>query len=219
LADKRKTAYAMSRARRNVVFALIALGAVVLIFVDRSPLSRRFRQHRPQSEEQVRAGDVGKYHGRNFTVVRVVDGDTLDIDIADGKYKTTRIRLLGIDTAETRNKKGASGYFGAEAAEFATKLALGKAVVVYLDEGGRTRGKYGRLLAYVKLPDERFLNEVLLTEGYAYADLRFRHGLYNKYKQLEAVARSQNKGLWENATRNQLPEWLQKKKPALLREK
>jgi endonuclease YncB( thermonuclease family) len=209
----------MSRARRNVVFALIALGAVVLICVDRSPISRRLRQARHLSEEQLKTSDVEKYDARSFTVIKVVDGDTLDIDVPDGQYKTTRIRLLGIDTAETRTKEGASDYFGAEAAEFATKLALGKPVVVYLEEGGRTRGKYGRLLAYVKLPDERFLNEVLLSEGYAYADLRFRHGLYNKYKQLEAVARSQKKGLWQEVTPEQLPEWLQKKKPALLREK
>jgi micrococcal nuclease len=201
------------------VFALIALGAAVLVWLDRTPLSQRLRRPRPESEEQVKTHDVSRYDGKTFTVVKVVDGDTLDIDIPDGKYQNTRIRLLGIDAPETKNRNGEPDYFGAEAAGFATKLALGKGVVVYLDEGGRTRGKYGRLLAYVKLPDEEFLNEVLLAEGYAYADLRFRHGLYNKYKQLEAVARSQNKGLWQEVRREQVPEWLQRKRPALLREK
>jgi endonuclease YncB( thermonuclease family) len=60
------------------------------------------------------------------------------------------------------------------------------------------------------------LNEVLVAEGFAYADLRFRHSFYNKYKQLEATARSQKKGLWKEVTRSQLPEWLQRKKPNLL---
>jgi endonuclease YncB( thermonuclease family) len=60
------------------------------------------------------------------------------------------------------------------------------------------------------------LNEVLLTEGFAYADLRFRHSYYNKFKQLEAAARSREKGLWEAVTHEQLPEWLQSRNPALL---
>ena len=89
-------------------------------------------------------------------------------------------------------------------------LTLGKKVTVYLEEH-RTRGKYGRLLAYVQLPDRRFLNEVLLIEGFAYADLRFGHSFYNRYKQLEAAARSQKKGLWAGVTPEQLPEWLQKR--------
>jgi micrococcal nuclease len=97
-------------------------------------------------------------------------------------------------------------YFGPEAAEFTKKLVLGKPVTVYLDET-RTRDKYDRLLAYIKLPDGGFLNEVLLTEGFAYADLRFKHNLYNKYKQLEAAARSRKKGLWPKVTPEQWPEW------------
>ena len=102
-------------------------------------------------------------------------------------------------------------YFGPEAAEFTKNLALGKKVTIYLDEDNRTRDKYSRLLAYVKLPDERFLNEVLISEGFAYADWRFRHSLYHKYKQLEAAARSQKKGLWPNVTPEQMPEWRQNK--------
>jgi endonuclease YncB( thermonuclease family) len=69
------------------------------------------------------------------------------------------------------------------------------------------------------LPDKTFLNEILISEGYAYADLRFRHSHYNKYKQLDSAARAQGKGLWANVTRNQLPEWLQREKPALLQPK
>jgi micrococcal nuclease len=99
-------------------------------------------------------------------------------------------------------------YFGPEAAGFTRESTLGKQVTVYLDEGS-TRGKYGRLLAYVKLPDGRFLNEALLSEGFAYADLRFRHSFYNKYRQLEAAARGQKKGLWLKVTPEQMPKWRQ----------
>jgi micrococcal nuclease len=106
-------------------------------------------------------------------------------------------------------------YFGPEAAEFSERSALEKRATIYLEEHN-TRGKYGRLLAYVQLPDGRFLNEVLLAEGFAYADLRFRHSLYQKYKKLESSARRQQKGLWEEVTREQLPEWLQRMELELL---
>jgi micrococcal nuclease len=149
-------------------------------------------------------------------VVNVVDGDTIYIDIPDSNRAHTRVRLWGVDTPETKHEQRGVMFFGPEAAEFTRKLAHGKKVQIYLDEGNRTRGKYGRLLAYVKLPDDGFLNEVLLSEGFAYADLRFHHSFYNKYKQLEASARSSKKGLWENVTREQLPEWLQREKPNLL---
>ena len=142
------------------------------------------------------ASDFGRYHGKVFLVVNAVDGDTIDIDIADGEREFTRIRLLGVDTPETKHPSKGVMYYGPEAAEFTRGLVEGEPVAVYLDEGGETRGYYGRLLAYVQLEDGRFLNEVLLSEGYAEAELRFEHSLYNKYQRLEAAAKSAGKGMW-----------------------
>jgi micrococcal nuclease len=204
----------MSRRRRTGIIVLCMLTIGALAWLDYSHIRGKL-QSQPKSEEQAKTNDFQKYHNKTFTVVNVVDGDTIDIDIPDGNNSSTRIRLWGIDTPETKNPNVGVMYFGPEAAEFATKLVLGKPVAVYLDEGNNTRGKYGRLLAYVKLPNDGFLNEVLLTEGYAYADVRFRHSLYNKYGQLESSARSLKKGLWEKVNREQLPEWLQREKPNL----
>jgi micrococcal nuclease len=203
----------MSRRRRTGLTVLGVLAAVFLIWLDHGVLARKSRVP-PESAEQARSYDLEKYHARTFTVVNVVDGDTIDIDTADGKYDHTRVRLWGIDTPETKNPETGVMYFGPEAAEFTKKLVLEKPVTVYLDET-RTRDnkKYNRLLAYIKLQDGGFLNEVLLTEGFAYADLRFKHNFYNKYKQLEAAARSQKKGLWQNITREQLPQWRQNNSP------
>jgi len=212
--EQKTSPYAMSRRRRTGIIVLCMLAIVVFVWLDHSPIGSKWR-YQPKSEERAKANDFQKYHTKTFTVVNVVDGDTIDIDIPDGQYENTRIRLWGIDTPETKNPNVGVMYFGPEAAEFARKLVLGKPVTVYLDEGNNTRGKYGRLLAYVKLPNEGFLNEVLLTEGYAYADVRFRHSLYNKYGQLESSARSLKKGLWESVSRGQLPEWLQRMKPNL----
>ncbi len=215
---EKKTTYAMSRRRRCVILLLCMTAVAALVTLDHKLLSRK-RQNNPASEEQVKNLDVQKYHGKTFTVVNVVDGDTIDIDIPDGQFDHTRIRLWGIDTPETKNPKTGIMYYGPQAGEFVTQKTLDKKVQIFLDIANRSRGKYGRLLAHVKLGNDRFLNEVLLSEGFAYADLRFRHSHYNKYKQLEAAARRQKKGLWQNVKREQLPRWLQRIKPNLLTKK
>jgi micrococcal nuclease len=164
----------------------------------------------PTTAKQQDSSDFEKYEGKQFAVAKVIDGDTLDIDIPDGNFSHTRIRLWGVDTPETKDPRTGPMYFGTEAAEFATRTALSKRVTIHLEQDRKTRDKYRRLLAYVQLPDGRFLNEALLSEGYAYADLRFKHSLYNKYKQLESLARKQKKGLWEKVTPEQMPKWRQK---------
>lgn len=209
--------YAMSRHRKAGITAVCVLVMVVLIRLDHGHLTHRWHQ-RPKSEKQTKAYDLERYHKKIFNVVKVVDGDTIDIDIPDVNHNHTRIRLWGIDTPETKSQYSNVMYFGPEAVEFTTKSALRRQVTIYLEEQN-TRGKYGRLLAYVQLPDGRFLNEVLLAEGFAYADVRFRHSLYQKYKQLESSARRQQKGLWEDVTREQLPEWLKRMEPELLSRK
>ncbi len=205
----------MSRRRRNSILILCLLPVAIFIFLDHSLIRRRW-QGQPKSEEHAKAYDFQKYHTKTFTVVNVVDGDTVDVDVPDGEYEHTRIRLWGVDAPETKSDEFGVMYFGPQAAEFTIKLTFGKPITIYLDKGNRTRGKYDRLLAYVQLPDTRFLNEVLVAEGFAYADLRFRHSFSNKYEQLESGARSGKKGLWEKVTREQLPEWLQRMKPNLL---
>ena len=204
--EQDKPAFAMSRGTRNGIVFLCLLAVMFFIWLDHTLIGHS-RQLTPKSEEQAKASDVEKYHGKTFAVVNVIDGDTFDIDIPDGRYKRTRIRLLGIDTPETKSEQTGEMFFGPESAEFTKKSALGKSVTVYLDSPNPTRGKYGRLLAYVKLPEGGFLNEVLLTEGCAYADSRFSHSFYNKYKQLQSRAKSSKKGLWQNVTPDQLPEW------------
>jgi len=208
----------MSRYRRNGIMVLGLLAAGVLIALDHSPISYR-RQGRPSSDRQIRARDFQKYHAKTFKVINVVDGDTIDVDIPDGQQERTRIRLWGVDTPETKSEEFGVMYFGPEAAKWTETSALGKEVVLYLDEANRTRDKYGRLLAYVQLPEGDFLNEKLLSQGFAYADLRFDHSFYNKYQQLQASARSLKRGLWEKVSREQLPQWLQREKPNLLQSK
>ena len=165
---------------------------------------------------RIESEDFAKYHNNSFRVTGVIDGDTIDIAIPDGTFNSTRIRLLGIDTPETKDERFGQMYFGPEAALFTKEYSTGENIVVLLDKISPTRDKYNRLLAYVKLPDGRILNEVLIIEGLAYADLRFKHSLYKQYCQLEIVARQNKMGLWKNVTHDQLPRWLGRMKPKLL---
>lgn len=205
----------MSRRRRTGLMVLGLLAAAIFIAIDHTSVSYH-RQRRHRSDRQIRAHDFQKYHAKTFKVINVVDGDTIDVDIPDGQEEHTRIRLWGVDTPETKSEEFGVMYFGPEAAEFTDREMLGKEVVVYLDEANRTRDKYDRLLAYIQLPEGDFLNEKLLSQGFAYADLRFDHSFYNKYQQLQASARSLKRGLWKKVSREQLPEWLQREKPTLL---
>lgn len=206
----------MSRRRKSSVIIFSLLVAAVFIWLDHSQIVQNW-QRQPDSQEQTKTSDFQKYHAKTFTVANVVDGDTIDIDIPDGQYEHTRIRLWGVDTPETKNPQTGVMYFGPEAAEFTRKLVLGKPVTIYLEEH-RTRDKYRRLLAYVQLPDKNYLNEVLVAEGFAYADVRFRHSFYHKYKQLESVARGQKKGLWLGVTPERMPQWRQGERSNLLPE-
>lgn len=205
--------YAMSRGRRNAIVGVSVLLLIVIVWLDHS---FGLKPALPLSVEQTKSKNFAKYHNKSFQVVKVIDGDTLDIDIPDGKFDSTRIRLLGIDTPETKDDRTGTMYFGSEAAQFTNKLALNKNVTVLLDNISHTRDKYNRLLAYIKLGDDRILNAVLVTEGFAYADLRFEHSFYEQYSQLEAVAWKNKKGLWKEVKRTQLPGWLGRMRPKLL---
>ena len=209
MARRRKSNRALSRRQRAILVGLGLIVTALLAWLDRNVLSPP-RSGPPTSHQQTLATDTARYHGQRFEVVRVVDGDTLHLGTPDLGGDSTKVRLLGVDAPEMGTNRSERMYFAAEATAFAKRLALGKEVRVYLDERAGSRDRYQRLLAYIELPDGKFLNEELLSEGYAYADGRFKHSYYQKYLQLEAGARSLGKGLWQNVTPEQMPPWLQK---------
>jgi micrococcal nuclease len=92
------------------------------------------------------------------TVSRVVDGDTLDVRLGNGKRE--RVRLIGIDTPEV-----GQCYFRQATLE-ARRLALGRRVRLVGDTSQAQRDRYSRLLAYVTLPDGRDFGRVLIRGGF-----------------------------------------------------
>lgn len=215
MARRRPVRYAMSRGSRNILlFVIVFVFLPALVMVDHwagPPLRRVIERAALYTKDQQ------KYHGRTFAVADVIDGDTLDLDIPDGDLSVTRVRLLGIDTPETKHPKTGVMYYGPQAAEFTKALADKQKVTILMDTIGDQRDLYGRLLAYIQLEDGRILNEVLIQNGYAYADLRFEHSQSARYEQLMNQAWENKTGLWKEVARRQLPDWLSRKRPLLLR--
>ncbi len=84
-------------------------------------------------------------------VLRVVDGDT--IDIRDDLRGRLRVRILGIDTPETRKPGFTVGCWGPEATAFATATMLDQRVALVTDPTQDRTDRYGRTLAYLVRAD------------------------------------------------------------------
>jgi micrococcal nuclease len=159
-----------------------------------------------------RGSDRVRYTDAIATVIYVADGDTFDIDMPDGRRPKTRIRLWGVDCPEISHEEGVpDAHFGRESADFVQEHLVGRQVRIALDPNRTPRGKYGRLLAYVYLEDTgEMLNELLIAEGLAYADRRFKHAMKQRFIKIEKRAMKAGIGLWETVTPEQMPDWRQR---------
>ncbi len=129
-------------------------------------------------------------------VLRVVDGDT--IDIRDEVRGRLRVRILGIDTPETKKPNSPVECWGPEATEFATSTMLGQRVALVPDPTQDRTDRYGRTLAYL-----------VRADGFDYAVEAARAGAARSYvyggrpvsrhdaiAAAEREARDARRGLW-----------------------
>jgi micrococcal nuclease len=127
-------------------------------------------------------------------VVRPVDGDTVVVRVGGTDEP---VRLIGIDTPESVAQDRPVECFGPEAkARLAELLPPGTAV--RLERDAEARDRYDRLLAYViRADDGRFVNEVLVEEGYAEA-AAYPPNLARQAEldAAETRARAADRGLW-----------------------
>ncbi|MBY6541985.1 thermonuclease family protein [Rhodococcus sp. BP-364] len=86
-------------------------------------------------------------------MTNVVDGDTVDVTVSSGV--TARVRVIGIDTPETKRPNTPVQCWGPEATDFARALLDGQAVRMVTDPSQDEVDDYGRLLRYLVLPDGR----------------------------------------------------------------
>jgi micrococcal nuclease len=100
----------------------------------------------------------------NATVVALTDGDTISVRI-DGKKE--KVRLIGIDTPETKKPDTPVQCFGPEASAYTASL-VPVGTKVRLERDAEARDKYGRLLAYVyRARDGLFVNLEVIRHGFA----------------------------------------------------
>ena len=195
---------------------LVALVGVVLLVVlagcTGSPVDEPAtpKESTTESTEPTTTPDAVDGESVTVTVTRVIDGDTMEIEYANGTEDT--VRLLGVDTPETTLSRVSPDEFtgipdttegrdhlfnwGERATTLAEDELEGTQVQMVFDPDSDRRGYFGRLLVYLYVDGENF-NERLLAEGYARMyDSQF--SLREEFAAVEQEAQASNVGLWES---------------------
>lgn len=153
--------------------------------------------------------DTGPKSSYQVEVVRVIDGDTFEVEFQDGH--TEDIRLLGVDTPEVHVENNPAEFegiptdqngkdwlrdWGHKASEFARTQLAGKTITIKTDEQADRHGSYGRLLVYAYADSGgKSFNEQLIEQGYA----RMYESSFSKRTEFtsdEQHAQDNNVGLW-----------------------
>lgn len=184
--------------KRIIIFCLL----IVLAFANKnftfdSDISKDFAKNK-QEDSFLKA-----------KVTKVIDGDTIKVDI-DGKiYK---VRFIGINCPEIGENEE---FFGKEAYEFTKEKLHGREI--FLQKDVSETDKYGRLLRYVWLEKPKDLNNpskdeirdssingILVREGFAKANYYPPDTSYTKFlKEIEKQAKKENLSMWNEKQRSE----------------
>lgn len=131
-------------------------------------------------------GDQSRCGPSEATVMRVIDGDTIEIDTGE------RVRYLMIDTPESTTEQEC---WGPEATQANRDLVEGRVVRLHYDV--ECEDDYGRLLAYVER-QEQIINRVMVERGHACVLQISPNGedVLDEYRDLEYAAEQLGKGMW-----------------------
>ena len=104
-------------------------------------------------------------------VVKVVDGDTVDVDIDLGFgicLKDERVRIMGIDTPESRTSDDVEKLFGLAAKNRLYSLLEKDAKLITTEDknGEDMKGKFGRILGDFRAADGRMVTQIMIEEGH-----------------------------------------------------
>ena len=128
-------------------------------------------------------------------IADVIDGDKVDIDI---NGRTERVRLIGVNTPETKHPTKPIECFGPEASEYMTQL-LPKGTTVRIERDVEARDRYGRMLLYLYLgSDNLFINLDLVARGYG-MPMSIEPNTFhrNDFVRAAAQAEAADVGLWK----------------------
>ena len=137
-------------------------------------------------------GEKIMYDYKIKNLIKVIDGDTIDVDIDLGMNTVRaneRIRLAGIDTPESRTTDKVEKILGLEAKEYLkSKLKDAKSLVIKTELPDSTE-KYGRMLGWIYADGNTIsINEQMILDGYAWGYMGD-----TKVKDFEALAKARAK--------------------------
>jgi micrococcal nuclease len=150
---------------------------------------------------------TNSYAQQTTTVTRIVDGDTLKVFYLGSEES---IRLIGIDTPESRANKKTKRDAERSGQDIDTIIAMGKRATEYvkslvkpgdlitIEFDAQERDRYGRLLCYVYLSNGKMLNEEVVKAGYANVmtippNVKYKDKFLKAYQE----ARESKRGLWK----------------------
>lgn len=184
--------------RNSILIGVLVLAALVGLNGSRRASSRKTVSLPPVAQALVLTPGKAR-------VVKVSDGDTLQVQMPDGAGNTVHesVRLYGIDAPETRPRPGVTseGFiaepYAADSSQFLENLTPPGSDVALQQ---RNRDRYGRVLAVVILPDGRDANKLLLEAGMArvlFMKKQMNDPLRDEYERIQADAQTAKRGIWK----------------------
>jgi micrococcal nuclease len=132
-----------------------------------------------------------------YNVIKVIDGDTLDISIDN---KTVKVRVIGLNTPETVDPRKPVECFGKQASAEALKVLQNKKVYLESDDSQQNRDKYDRLLRYVWLENGTNFSKYMIENGFGYEytyDIPYKY--QEEFNQAQKTAETAKTGLWADS--------------------
>lgn len=147
------------------------------------------------SSQAVEGASTGRQIAQ---VVKVVDGDTIEVELGGVREK---IRIIGLDTPETVDPRKEVQCFGKEASNFAKENLAGKTVYLESDRTQANRDKYKRLLRFLFLNEGSLdFGKLMILEGFGHEytyDIPYKY--QKEYRQAQVEAQTAKKGLWADS--------------------
>lgn len=142
----------------------------------------------------ISPADVQTVVDGEFSVTRVIDGDTIVVSDQNGEIT---VRLIGIDTPELAHAGNPVECFAEAAKQQMVELVSGKTVTLESDPTQSDLDKYGRSLRYVLLSDGTNVNLEMIRRGFAHEYTYNVPYIYQtEFRQSEQTAWEGNLGLW-----------------------
>lgn len=176
--------------------ALINTFLAILLFIGVGVFTEIL--DRPETKGIDNQGILG--FENTFIVTDVVDGDTIKVENSTDSFT---VRMIGINTPETKDPRKDVECFGKEASDRLTALLDGQTVQLVSDESQLDIDRYDRLLRYVILIDGTNVNYQMIREGFAYEYTYSEPYKYQSdFKDAQAYAKENRFGLWSDTTCN-----------------